>query len=416
MSESNKNIEKLVRKLFPFKDLASGDRLKLAKTGELINKTFGESFYASECKNHLLYLIDGKLDICKQYAQPVLLVSDSDEALRPIFAEKEDKETYFVIQSSCEIWQFDRQLFNRLIEKEVLVDERALSQQMSHVESNIYNEIMQAVETGQLKLPSLPEIALRIKKAMEATEADIDKISKIVELDPAISTRLFKVANSPLTRGINPIHNMRDVIVRLGLKMTRNLVLSFSVAQLFKTRHSFLKKQMKMFYSHSIEIASISFALGKHIKTLDADELLLAGLIHDIGVIPIISYIEKTGLELTSEDEIVHLISVLRVAVGVLVVKSWELPNEMLNVVTHAEHWYHDSGGKLKEELKIEDTIIIAQIYDKLRRKQLSVLPDISKVPAFKKLFPEKHDPAFAMQVLDEARDEINEMKSLLEI
>jgi len=412
MSDKKIKIENLIHKLFPYKELASGDRLQLAKTGALVNKTLGESLYANECKHQMLYVVSGKIDVCKQYLKPQLLMGGTDEALRPVFSEKEDKETYLVIQSNCEIWQFDRLLYNRLIEKEVLVDERALSHQMSHVESNIYNEIMRAVETGQLKLPSLPEIALRIKKAMQETEADIDQISKIVELDPAISTRLIKVANSPLTRGINPIHSMRDVIVRLGLKMTRNLVLSFSVAQLFKTRHPYLKKQMKAFYGHSIEIASICYALGKHIKNLDADELLLAGLIHDIGVIPIITYIEKTGLELTDEAEIINLIATLRVAVGVLVVKSWELPNEMLNVVSHAEHWYHEGTA----ELKIEDAIIIAQIYDKLRRKQLTSLPDINKVPAFKKLFPEKHDPAFAMQVLDEAREEINEMKGLLGI
>jgi len=412
MSDSNTKTENLIHQLFPFKELAVGDRIKLEKTGSFITKAFGDRLYAHECKDLMLYLVSGKLDVCEQYQQPHLLVGGSSGALKPLFSEKEERETYCAIQSNCEIWQFDRQLYNRLIEKEVLVDERNISQQMGHVESNIYNAVMQAVETGQLKLPSLPEIALRIKKAVEASDADIDKIGKIIELDPAISTRIFKVANSPLTRGVNPIHSIRDAIVRLGLKMTRNLVLSFSVAQLFKTRHPFLKKQMTLFYSHSIEIASISFSLGKHIKHLDADELLLAGLIHDIGVIPVISYIEKTGLELTNEKEIIHLIAALRVAIGVLVVKSWDLPNEMLNVVTHAEHWLHESG----DDLKIEDAIIIAQIYDKLRRKQLTDLPDINKVPAFKKLFPEKHDPAFAMQVLDEAKDEINEMKGLLGI
>ncbi len=412
MTDTKINFEEKIHQLIPFNDLASGDRIKLAKTGKVIDHTIGDTLYASECKDQILYLLSGKLDVCKQYLQPQLLTSDSVDALRPVFLEKEEVETYIFIHSNCKIWQFERSLFNRLIEKEVLIDERELSHQMNHVESNIYHEIMYSVETGQLKLPSLPEIALRIKKAMQDSDAEIDKISKIIELDPAISTRLIKVANSPLTRGVNPIHSMRDVIVRLGLKMTRNLVLSFSVAQLFKTRHPFLKKQMKIFYSHSIEIASICYALGKHIKTLDADELLLAGLIHDIGVIPVITYIEKTGLEVTTEKEIIQLISSLRVVVGVLVVKSWDLPNEMLNVVSHAEHWYHDSG----DDLNIEDVVLIAQVYDKLKRKQLANLPDINKVPAFKKLFPDKHDPAFAMQILDEARDEINEMKGLLGI
>jgi HD-like signal output (HDOD) protein len=412
MSNKPDQLEEYINQLIPFKDLPSGDRNKLAKTGELVKKTIGENLYATECQNYVLYLLRGKLDICRQYLQPQLLLGQSAEALRPIFSEYEEKETHISIQSSCEIWRFDRDLVNRLIEKEVIVEERVISHHMGHVEGIIYSEIMQAVEKGGLKLPSLPEIALRIKKAVEESEVDVEQIAKIVELDPAISTRLIKVANSPLTRGVNPIHTMRDVIVRLGLKMTRNLVLSFSVAQLFKTQHPFLKKQMKKFYAHSIEIASICYALGKHIKTMDADELLLAGLVHDIGIIPVITYIEKTGLEVTSEEEILRLIASLRVAVGVLVIKSWDLPNSMLNVVSHAEHWYHDSG----KDMKAEDVIIIAQVYDKLRRKQLTSLPDINKVPAFKKLFPEKHDPAFAMQVLDEAREEIKEMKGLLGI
>ncbi len=412
MPDSDYKLDDKINHLIPFKDLPGGDRIKLAQTGKLIKMTIGETLYSADAKHQMLYLLSGKLDLCEQYQQPMLINHNSAEALRPVFSEYEEQDTHIIIQSNCVLWQFDRNLFNRLIENEVIVDENNMSQQIGYVENNIYNEIMKAVETGQLKLPSLPEIALRIKKAVEQSEIDIEHISKIMELDPAISTRLIKVANSPLTRGANPIHSMRDVIVRLGLKMTRNLVLSFSVAQLFKTQHPILKKQMKIFYAHSIEIASICYALGTHIKTLESDELLLAGLIHDIGVIPVITYIEKTGLVFSNEEEITELIKSLRVAAGILVVKSWDLPSKMLSVITHAENWNYNSGDKLA----VEDAVIIAQVYDNLRRKQLDNLPDIHKVPAFKKLFPDEHDPAFAMEVLDQAKDEINEMKGLLGI
>lgn len=411
--EIKHELEQKIQTLSPFKDLAKGDLIKLAKTGSLLKKVLGDTIYAADANAKMLYLLKGKLDICYPYTKPELVHAESVEALKPIFSDKEQQGTYLYVQSNCEIWQFDKELFNRLIEKEVIIDEHILSQQISHVESNIYNEILLAVESGQLQLPSLPEIALRIKKAVEQSDAGIEQISKIVELDPALSTRLIQVANSPLTRGAEPIHNMRDVIVRLGLKVTRNMVLSFSVAQLFSSKHTILKKQMKVFYAHSIEIASICYALGSQIKTLDADELLLAGLIHDIGVIPIISYIEKTGLEFSSEQEVLHLIKSLRVATGVLVVKAWDLPTEMLNVVNHAEHWQHNSG----EGLNLEDIVIIAQIYDLLRRKQASKLPDINNIPVFNKLFPDKqHDPAFAIQVLDQARQEVDAMKVLLGI
>lgn len=412
MSDAISKLEHYIHKLVPFKDLPVGDRMKMAQTVQRIQKHIGDTIYASELNDHVIYLLSGKLELCRSYVPPELISSGSGESLKPLFREKEDEEVYLLIQSNCEILLFDRKLFNRLIEKEVIVDERDLSREMGHVENSIYNEIMHSVETGRLQLPSLPEIALRIKKAVEQSDVDIEHVSKIMELDPALSARLIKVANSALIRGANPIHSMRDVIVRLGLKVTHNLVMSFSVAQLFITEHALLKKQMKAFYAHSIEIAAISYAIGTHVRTLDADELLLAGLIHDIGVIPIITHIEKTGLEFSGEEEINSLIKSLRVAVGVMVVKSWDLPKEMFNVVSHAEHWHHDSG----KEIKVEDVIIIAQIYDMLRRKQVASLPDIHKVPALKKLFPDKHDPVFAMQILDQAREEISEMKGLLGI
>ena len=368
--------------------------------------------YASDFQDQLIYLLEGKVDVCHKYVDPQLMTADMSESLKPLFYENEEMDTHVIIQSPCVFLVFDRSLFNRLIEIEVIVDERPISQSMSDVERSIYNEIMQAVESGTLQLPSLPEIALRIRKAVEQPDVDIDQISRLMELDPALSARLMKVANSPVTRGSSPIRSMRDVVVRMGLKMTRSLVLSFSAAQLFKTQHPILKKQMKKFYAHSIEIASICYSLGTRVNSLEADELLLAGLIHDIGVIPIITYIEKTGLEFTDESEIESLINSLRVAVGVMVVKSWDLPKEMLNVVTHAEHWMRDSGC----DLCVEDVIIVAQIYDCLRRKQVAHLPDFSKVPAFKKIFPDKQDPEFSMEVLDQAKDEINAMKALLGI
>jgi len=406
------DIEEYVYQLSPFKDLPSGDRIKLAKRGNYVHQEMGDTLYASDYQDKLVYLLKGKVDMCRQYVGAQFIDTESTESLKPLFLENEEMDAHLEMQSRVELLVFDRSLFNRVIEKEIIVDERPLSQLIGHVEHSIYNQIMQAVETGSLQLPSLPEIALRIRKAVDEADTDIDQISRLMELDPALSARLIKVANSPVTRGTVPIKSMRDVVVRMGLKMTRSLVLSFSAAQLFKTQHSALKKEMKKFYAHSIEIASICYSLGTRIDSLEADELLLAGLIHDIGVIPVITYIEKTGLEFSDEEEISKLIDSLRVAVGVMVVKSWDLPKEMLNVVTHAEHWMRDSGG----EVHAEDVVIIAQIYDCLRRKQVSHLPDISKVPAFKKLFPETPDPKFAMEVLDQAKDEISDMKALLGI
>ncbi len=402
-----------IHQLMPLADLASGDRHKLAETAIQVSQSSGEIIHSSEVTDKIFYLLQGNCELrYVDYAvlPPIQISEGSEQALRPVFSEHEATEVCLHLITDCVFMELDRKLFNRLIEKEALVDEHMLSQQIGYIETNIYNEILKSVESGKLKLPSLPEVAVKIKHAVEQPDVKIKDISKMVEMDPALSARMIQVANSALNRGSVPVKSIRDVIVRLGLKTTRNLIMSFCVANLFETRHVLLKKKMQEFYQHSIEVAATAFALGQHIRSLEADQLLLAGLIHDIGVIPVITYIEKSGFEFASEEEVDRLIRVLRVATGVLVVKSWGLPNEMLNVVSHAEHWHRDNG----EEIQLVDVIVIAQIYNMMGHKETQNMPDMNRVPAFKKLSSGKHDPAFAMSILDQARDEIQSIQEML--
>jgi len=410
MTNTNYDLEQYIHKFVSFSDLVASDITKLVKTAKVIRKASGDILHVSEYENQMLYLIAGVVEKHDQQTPSIIIKNNTPDALNPLFSENERSENYIKAQENCDFIYFNRQIFNCLIENKLPAELGITPQNTYCIKTEIYNEIAHAIDAGTFKLPSLPEIALRIKKAVEQSDIDIALIAKIVELDPAISARIIKIANSPLSRGVEHVHSIRDAIVRLGLKMTRNLVLSFSVADLFKTRHPFLKKQMKIFYAHSIEIASICHVLAMHIDGMEADELLLAGLIHDIGRIPVINYIEQMGLEVSDEKEIMSLIESLNIDIGNLVIKSWDLPDEMLNIVTHAEDWLYDGG----ENLKAEDVVIVAHVYDKMRRKQLDRLPDLSEMPALQKIFPEKHQTRFVMHILDEAKDEIKEVKSLL--
>lgn len=402
----------LLKSLVPFDKLPAGDQTRLATKVDYIDLVMDDKIYARDAEEKILFLLEGKLDIFEQYLQPAMLKAVDERAHFPIFSEHEEETTHVVALSECKLLSVDRALFNLLIEKEILVDDSGTRPPMGHVEASIYNEIALAVDRGNLQLPSLPEIALRVKKAIDYPDVDVNDVVRIVEFDPAMAARLIQVANSPVTRGVEQINSIRDVIVRLGLKMTQNLVVTLAIKQLFKTRHSALKQRMKKLYAHSIEIAAISYALASRIKNFNPDELLLAGLIHDIGVIPILAYIENTGLEIQNEKEVEDIISALRSAVGNMVVKSWEFPVEMIAVVDNAENWYRDSG----KPLDMADIVIIAQIFSRLQHKQVEGLHDIHKVPALKKIFPEKHDPQFALDVIEQANQEIAEVKRLLSL
>ncbi|MCW8855048.1 MAG: HDOD domain-containing protein [Gammaproteobacteria bacterium] len=403
----------VVKNLVPFRDLCLEDRQKMADKAKIIDLLPGDKVDVQDEHRWLVYLMEGNIVLHEKDEMPQSLSASDNRALYPLFVENAHN-TYFKVKSKSYIARFDRQLFNTLLEDEIINGEQLETIEISGVEGQLFHEIMHAYNTGQLQLPSLPEIALKIKTAVSHPNVEAGDVARIIEADPAMAARLIQVTNSPLNRGVSPVNSIKEAILRLGLSATRNLVISLSMKQLFTSKSEILKTRMVKLYEHSVEIAAISSALAAEVKTFEADQLLLAGLIHDIGVIPVLSYIEKTGLEISDDHELEHIIQKLRTVVGDMVIKNWDFPEEMLQVIEGAENWQRDSG----QAIDFTDMIMLAHIYSMLHHKDIKNLPKIDQVPAFKKLFSDKHKqaPNFAVQVLDNAQEEIAAVKQLLGI
>ncbi|TNF36521.1 MAG: HDOD domain-containing protein [Gammaproteobacteria bacterium] len=401
----------LLKHLMPIRELQHEGRSRLLNKARILTLLPGEDLNATEEHRWLLYLLEGKLSMVERGKPPYLLKSDDPRSHHPLFSER-DHKLRAIAESPCRILRFDRQFFYTLLDQELINGEELETIEIGEVEGNLFNEIMHAFNVGELKLPSLPEIALKIKTASSNPNVSIQDVSRIVEADPAMVARLIQVANSPISRGYSQVHNIKDAIVRLGLSATRNLVISLAVKQLFQTRSPLLKARMQQLYDHCIEVSAICFALSKNTGKLEPDNVLLAGLVHDIGVIPILTYIEQTGLELHNEQELEDIINKLRSVVGSMVIRYWEFSPDLICVVEDAENWTRDSG----KSLDVCDMVIIAQIYQLLQHHQLKGLPRMEVVPAFNKLFHGQRDPGFVGEILQQAREEIAEVTRLLRI
>ena len=91
---------------------------------------------------------------------------------------------------------------------------------------------MDDVSKGQLDLPTLPEVALKVRKLVDDPTVSADKIAKLVGTDAALSARLLQVANSVFFRGLNSVDNVRTAVVRLGGVCVRNVVASLVMLQI----------------------------------------------------------------------------------------------------------------------------------------------------------------------------------------
>lgn len=196
----------------------------------------------------------------------------------------------------------------------------------------VRDDIKQLMANDELVLPTLPEAALRIREIAENPNTCINDIVTELSRDPAICARILRVANSPMVRSVSPIQDLQTAISRLGMRFTSNLVISFATEQMFQATSDLVDYHMRKSWQDSIDIASAAQVLARHYTKLPTDQALLAGLIHQIGILPILTYAESHTELLEQPNLLELLIDKLHAPMGAYVLKKWHLAPELVTV------------------------------------------------------------------------------------
>ncbi len=270
-------------------------------------------------------------------------------------------------------------------------------------------EILGDLKANRLQLPTLPQVAVKINDIIDNPNATAKRVAKVLGTDAALSARLIQTANSPMFRTSTPVENVQTAVTRMGMMMVRNLVTSFLVRQLFHTRYPALRQRITDLWNHSIQVAAISYVLALRLTDLKPDEAMLAGLIHDIGKLPIIAKAEDHPALAGDAATIDDLSTRLHPALGKLIAQAWNFAPEFVTAVAE-----HDNLQRRSPQLDLADIVTVANLHSYAGRGK-ACNPhrdaDWSDVPAFRKL---GLDPQGSIEVLKEAHDEIREIQRLL--
>ena len=92
------------------------------------------------------------------------------------------------------------------------------------------------LDNGDITLPSLPDVVLKIRKMLESDDCDFDRVSQAVSIDPVLVSRLFVYANSAYYNRANlKIDTLEGAIGRLGFEVVRNTAMSVAMKQLYSS-------------------------------------------------------------------------------------------------------------------------------------------------------------------------------------
>lgn len=139
-----------------------------------------------------------------------------------------------------------------------------------------------------IKLPSPPNIALRLLETLKMDDFSLDEITKIIHSDPALTVKVLKAVNSTFYPTPNKIGNIEQAMAILGVHVVKNIALSFTLVEDLKM-HSEGVFNIDYFWKRSIIAAIGAELFSDYLKASDVD-IFVSALLQDLGVLILHSY------------------------------------------------------------------------------------------------------------------------------
>lgn len=271
-------------------------------------------------------------------------------------------------------------------------------------------QLFQDITSGNVNLPSLPDVAQRIQQAFSQTSINAEAISRIIQSDPAITAKLIMVANSAFYQGQAQIDTLQQAIVRIGLETTRKQVIIYVVKELFKATTADITAKMQSLWKHSRRVAAFSRILARQTGLFDPEQAQLAGLVHDLGEIAILQYAQQNPDSYDSDEKLMHAIRNLRPQITSMLLHKWNFTDELIVVGEESEDWFRNPN----DTPDLCDLVLVAQYHSFIGTPESKQLPPISKLPAFAKLGLKTDQPAEIMSFMKESKAEVEIIERLL--
>jgi len=229
------------------------------------------------------------------------------------------------------------------------------------------------------RLPSPPEVALKILEAVQKKENSFDDIARIIMADPALTARILKVANSSLFGLPTPVKSISKAIALIGTNILKNIALSFVIVQDFQggPKRSF---DLNFFWKRSITVAVAVETIAEYIN-LNDDDIFVSGLLQDIGSL-VLYLVAPDKFNAIQDDKRINNRTVCEAEqqhfgfdhteVSYHLLSIWGLPEKMCESIRL--HHSEMTGGKHEEtSMILQMADMVSGIYHDMNTNSLSL-------------------------------------------
>ena len=203
MSDQSKIQPHTLAQLFPLCFMTEAEREMLCEQLSVLRGKKGKILLeAGASDGKALYVLSGKLSVESPDGQTQILENDAPQFKSPLSFSSPHKVTVSCL-STVEYFRLENHIIANLLERKNAGNSQSEDSLQEHLRDNpLFTAIYQDLIADTLIIPTLPKIAVGVRKAIE-NDVPVRKIELLIQADPALATLLIKTANSALYRARN---------------------------------------------------------------------------------------------------------------------------------------------------------------------------------------------------------------------
>ncbi|WP_394223612.1 HDOD domain-containing protein [Alteromonas gracilis] len=202
--------------------------------------------------------------------------------------------------------------------------------------------LVEKINNDTLVLPTLPAIALKVRKAADDPDINLSDMGDVVGQDPSLSARMIKIANSAYMGRSVKVTSISQAVTRIGLRQIKNISTALAMEQLFVSKNDVVARYLQQEWAKTVNIVASSMAVLQLYITrtkkreLSMDTMTLAALVHNIGVLPILTEAERHPEVFANPSFLDVATDKLAGQIGASIMTQWSFGDTFVDV---AKHW-----------------------------------------------------------------------------
>lgn len=373
------HVHRFATQLTPISGLNEANLETLCKNADLVSLTSKRTFDAKEETRWILYLLKGEAVLEEVGDRSGKLEANTPRALQPLF-EADSISGVCKADSGAVVLKFDRQQYQTLFDKQISDATQVSEIVLDESDQLVFNKVYQAMTGKPKDWPFLPEIGNVVRQALEHKDSNLGELTKLLHREPLLAARLVKVANEGTYSSGEVSATVSAAINRLGVTAAREQAIAKLMNAPKLAMPLSIRQHFFSFYGTALRVSALSYVLARKLQKMDAEKAMLAGLVHEIGCIPIL--LEGCeNAELAQSEGLSSSLRKLSGIVGSWVLSQWHYDRELIDLCSEYNQWYRSCGARLR----IVDVVTAAHLIEG-EFMQKPGLPSIMEVPIGRRL------------------------------